>query len=258
MVLVLDVGNTNVTCGIFRDTDTPVQVWRLAAHPVRTADEYGLAIRQYLAFLKISASALSAAVVASVVPAVDEALIRAVRQYLKLEPLMVTVTNQKLLTVAYDRPVELGVDRVVTAGAAFRRYGAPLVVMNTGTATTIDAVAAGGVFLGGAICPGVHAYADSLTGRTALIPPGEISPPARPIGRNTRDCLRSGCYHGYLQLLQGLSRRIRDDVDRDARIVATGGMLNVFRTDLDWLDATDPDLTLIGIYYAFRDAHGGT
>jgi len=258
MLLVLDVGNTNVTCGVFRGTDRPEHVWRLASQPIRTADEYGLAIRQHLAFHQIDTAALRAAAIASVVPTVDELLIQAVRQYLDLESSAVTVDAQPLLTIAYARPGELGIDRVVTAGAACRRYGAPLVVINMGTATTIDAVAGGGVFLGGAIAPGAGAFADSLTGRTVRLPRGDMSRPDRTIGTSTPECLRSGLYLGYLHLLKGLSQRIRDELAPSARIVATGGALNVFRTDLDWLNAIDDDLTLAGIYYAYSELYGRT
>ncbi|NLI48462.1 MAG: type III pantothenate kinase [Acidobacteria bacterium] len=255
MLLVLDVGDTNATCGIFRDPDKPDHVWRLAAQPSRSADEYGLVIRQYLSFCQSDRTALRAVAIASGVPAVTDAWTRPIRLYLDHEPTVVAVANQSLRAIRYPPSGDLGIDRIVTPGAARRRFVSPPTVINIGTATAVDTVAAGDVLLGGTPSPGDGAFTDRLTRQTARWLHDDLSHPDRASGFSTQAGRRSGWLLGYLPLLKGFTQRVCAELDPDAQTVATGGVLTVFRTDLDWLAAVADKLTLGGIYYANRKSH---
>ena len=151
------------------------------------------------------------------------------------------------MPILYDNPAEVGADRIVTALAAKTRYGAPVIVLDFGTATTFDVVGARGEYLGGAIAPGLRISADALFEKAARLSRVDLREPARVIGRNTEESVRAGLFHGYAGLVEGLVRRIRDELGTHAPVVATGGLAPVFEKALGFLDAGDPGLTLEGL-----------
>jgi type III pantothenate kinase len=256
VLLAIDIGNTNITCGVFRE-DALTAKWRLATRPDRTADEYGLACVQLCRLNGLEPEAVRAVVVASVVPPLDDLVERMSHRYFHREPHFVNASNQKLIRVEYRPPADAGVDRIVNAAAAYRKHGGPLVILDFGTATTLDAVGPDGVFLGGAIAPGIHLAAEALASRTARLPGVAIVKPPQPIGRSTLEGLQSGLYYGHLFMVEGLVGLFKESLGPGTRVIATGGLADAFGGDLPWVDAREPDLTLEGLYYIYRSITDG-
>jgi type III pantothenate kinase len=256
VLLAIDIGNTNITCGVFRGEALAAK-WRLATRPDRTADEYGLDCVQLCRLNGLEPEAVRAVAVASVVPPLDSVVERMSRTYFRREPLFVNAANQKILRVNYRPPADAGVDRIVNAAAAYRKHGGPLVILDFGTATTLDAVDRDGVFLGGAIAPGVQLAAEALASRTARLPRVAVAKPSQPIGRSTLESLQSGLYYGHLFLVEGLVGLFKESLGPGARVIATGGLADAFGGDLPWVDAREPDLTLEGLYYIHRSITDG-
>jgi type III pantothenate kinase len=256
VLLAIDIGNTNIVCGAFRG-DALAAKWRLATRPDRTADEYGLDCVQLARLRGLEPESVRAVAVASVVPSLDAVIERMCRTYFQREPLFVNAGNQRILQVDYRPPADVGADRIVNAAAAYRKHGGPLVVLDFGTATTLDAVSRDGVFLGGAIAPGIHLAAEALASRTARLPRVAFAKPPQPIGRSTLEGIQSGLYYGHLFLVEGLVKLFRESLGAGARVIATGGLSDALGGDLPWVDEREPDLTLEGLYYIYRSNTDG-
>lgn len=243
MLLVVDIGNTNVVIGLYGDHGL-VDSWRLSSRRDVTADEF----RVFLAgLLADRAPAVRDGVVASVVPPLTSQVVGAVRTMLGSEPLLVAPGVRTGLRLRMDYPQELGADRIANAVAALSRYGGPTVVVDFGTATTLDVVTAAGDYLGGIITPGPQLGADALSARAARLPRIDLAVPARVIGRNTTDSLRSGVVYGHAAMIDGLIRRVERDLDEGVRIVATGGTATLIAPLMERIDEVDLDLTLEGL-----------
>ncbi len=251
MLLAIDIGNTNITCGVFRGEALAAQ-WRLATRADRTADEYGLDCLQLCRHRGLEPGAIREVAVTSVVPPLDAVVDRMCRAYFQREPLFVNAANQRILRVDYRPPADAGADRIVNAAGAYRKHGGPLVVLDFGTATTLDAVSRDGVFLGGAIAPGIHLAAEVLASRTARLPRVPFARPPQPIGRSTLEGIQSGLYYGHLFLVEGLVGLFKESLGPGTRVIATGGLADALSGDPPWLDAREPDLTLEGLYYIYR------
>jgi type III pantothenate kinase len=256
VLLAIDIGNTNIVCGTFRG-DALAAKWRLSTRPERTPDEYGLDCVQQCRLHGLEPAAFRAVAVASVVPALDAVVERMCRTYFQREPLFVNASNQNILRVDYRPPADAGADRIVNAAGAYRKHGGPLVVLDFGTATTLDAVSRDGIYLGGAIAPGIHLAAEALASRTARLPRVAFARPPQPIGRSTLESLQSGLYYGQLFLVEGLVGLYRESLGPGTRVIATGGLADAFGGDLPWVDAQEPDLTLEGLYYIYRSITDG-
>jgi type III pantothenate kinase len=252
MLLALDIGNTNVTLGLFR-AGSLVASRRAATDPRASADEFEALLEALLRLDDASLADVSAIVAASVVPAVTTlAEIVAARRE---RPLLLASPGTVPLAVRVERPQDVGADRLVNALAAQRLYGTPAVVVDFGTATTFDCVASDGAYVGGAIAPGLELGLEALAERTAKLPRIELAVPDRAIGRDTVSAIRSGTIFGYQALTGGLLARIRTELAEasgvgpaDVRAILTGGLSAApWARSLDGIDAIDPELTLKGL-----------
>ena len=258
MLLVLDVGNTNTVLGVFERTGEaaagePAPYQRLAAHwrvatvQTSTVDEYGVLFRNLFSMAGIEVSGIHGIVISSVVPPLDAVLREVCETYFNTKPLFIGPGVKTGMPVHYDNPAEVGADRIVNAVAAFEKYGGPCVIVDFGTATTLDCVSAKGEYLGGVICPGIGISADALFQRTARLPRVEICKPARVIGSTTVGSLQSGLYYGYLGLVDGILDRLLDELGRDTRVIATGGLGSLIGAGSKYIHEVDDKLTLEGL-----------
>jgi len=246
VLFALDVGNTNLTLGVF-DGEQLAAVWRLSTRASATADELGAAFRTLFRESGRDPARVSGMIVCSVVPDLNAAVAEAGRVYFGTEPMFVEPGIRTGMPVAYENPHEVGADRIVNAVAAAAKHGVPVVVLDFGTATTFDVVNARGEYLGGVIAPGPALSAEALFARAARLSRVDVRKPGRVIGRNTRESVQSGLFHGYVALVEGVVARIRAELGVDAPVVATGGLAGVFAAELPFLTEVNPGLTLDGL-----------
>ncbi len=250
MLLAIDVGNTNIVIGVFEGRALG-RSWRLATARERTGDELGLMVIELLERAGIATGAIDGVIMASVVPQLTGPMIDMAQRYLGLTPLNVDADTDIGMPNLYAHPSEVGADRLVNAIAAWAQYGRergePLIVVDFGTATTFDAISAKGEYLGGVICPGIQISADALFQRAAKLPRIDVRKPASVIGRTTVASMQSGLFFGYVEMVQGLVRRLREELGGTAYCVATGGLAEVISPETDVVDAVDRDLTLQGL-----------
>lgn len=243
-LLVVDLGNTNIVLGVYRD-DQLVSSWRLATARERTADEYGILAKQLVG--DSYKAALDGAIIASVVPPLNSAMTLMMRKYFNVDPLFVEPGVKTGIAIHVDNPQEVGADRIVNCAAAHEMYGGPTVIVDFGTATTFDVVTANAEFVGGVIAPGLNISAEALFARAARLPRVDIRRPDHVIGTNTVVNMQSGIYFGYLGLVDGILTRIKREVPDLKRVVATGGLAPLFAEESEHIDDVDPELTLKGL-----------
>lgn len=243
-LLVVDVGNTNVVLGIYRQ-DALIKSWRLATARDRTADEYGILARQ-LVDGEIK-EPLEGAIVGSVVPPLNGAITEMIRNYFGVEALFVEPGIKTGIAIHTDNPQEVGADRIINCVAAYERFGGPTVIVDFGTATTFDLVTADAKYVGGVIAPGLNISAEALFARAARLPRVDIRKPPHVIGSNTVVNMQSGIYFGYLSLVDGILARIKSEVKDIKWVIATGGLAALFEEDSEHIDEVDSELTLQGL-----------
>jgi type III pantothenate kinase len=256
MLLVLDVGNTNTTLGVYEGSDLR-HSWRLRTERGRTMDEYGILCRTLLQLAGLDAPSISDIAICSVVPPLDFTLNKMADVYFGLKPLFVNASNAGI-PVLYDEPAEVGADRVVNAVAALAAYGAPCVIVDFGTATTFDAISKKSEYLGGIICPGVQISADALFEHAARLRRVEIRRPDKLIGTNPAGSIQSGLYYGYIGLVDGVLERMRAELGEGTHVIATGGLAPLISKGSKLIEAVEPDLTLDGlrrVYERNRSPH---
>jgi type III pantothenate kinase len=246
MLLALDVGNTNVTVGVYSDAEMAGR-WRLQTDAGRTADEWGILLRNLFGAAEIDTGQVDGVAIASVVPPLDSVLEEMSQRYFRTNPLFVGPGVKTGVAVLVDNPQEVGADRIVNAVAAFHKYGGPCVVADFGTAITFDAVSVRGEYLGGIICPGVAISAEALFSRTARLPRVDLREPLKLIGTNTVASIQSGLYYGTLGLVDGILSRMLEVLGKEARCVATGGQAHPVCRGSRYLRTVDDDLTLDGL-----------
>ncbi len=240
------MGNTNLTVGLF-DGETLRHTFRAATVLSRTADEYAVVLHQVLSVHKVSHHAVTAAIVASVVPPLTNVVSRAITISFGVEPLIVGPGMKTGVPVHYDNPHDVGADRIVNAVAAFHKAQGAAIVVDLGTATTFDCISERGHYLGGAIAPGIEVGLNALMSRAAKLRPIEIAEPPRVIGRNTTHSLQSGVVFGYAGLIDGLVARLKEELSPDARVIGTGGLAPLLAQHARSLQEVDLDLTLNGL-----------
>lgn len=263
MLLAIDAGNTHVKFGLF-DGDTLTQQWRMRPEPGRTADEYAALLFALFAQAGLAFSDITGIALASVVPAITPDLLRLARTHLGRAPLHITPRTDLGLDIAYLPPGDVGTDRLMDAVAAVAKVGAPCIVIDFGTATTFNAIAApplpGGlpVYLGGAICLGIGVSLEALFSRAAKIPAVELARPPRAIADNTAHALQSGIVFGYLGQVQSLVQRFWDEMDAPGcPVVATGGhAAGLIAAETSFPMLVDPALTLTGLRLTYARAQG--
>lgn len=246
MLLAIDVGNTNITLGIY-DGDDLGSRWRLATNHDRMPDEYGLQLLSMLSYARHSPEDLTGVCLASVVPPLTGKIVDACRQYLGLNPLVVDAGVKTGVRIRYEDPRAVGADRIVDAAAVCRLYGTPTCVVDFGTATTFDAISKSGDYLGGAIAPGIGIASEALFIRTAKLPRVDLQRPPTAIGRNTVHAMQSGMIFGYVALVEGMVARFRNELGADMRVIATGGLAELIANETDVIDVIAPWLTLDGL-----------
>lgn len=247
MLLTIDIGNTNVTLGVF-DGERLVASWRLASDAARMPDEYAVMLMNLLPQAGVHRSDVTAAVLCSSVPPLVGAFEELCERYYGVRALVVGAGVKTGVKVLYENPREVGADRIADAAAAFKRFGGPCIIADCGTATVFDAVTANGEYLGGAIAPGIQLAADALTSRAAMLRRIELTGPKTAIGRNTVHALQAGIIFGYVGLVKELLARFKAELGGNPRVIATGGLAGVIARQADDLfDAVEPDLTLEGL-----------
>ncbi|HET9702703.1 MAG TPA: type III pantothenate kinase [Vicinamibacterales bacterium] len=248
MLLAIDVGNTNIVIGVFRG-ETLIHSWRLATVRERTSDELGVLVTELCDRYEIRQRDIDGIVIGSVVPQLTGTLVAMVTEYFGRVPLLFEPAVNSHMPVLIDNPAEVGADRVVNGIAAFSTYGKglPIIIVDFGTATTFDAVSAKGEYLGGIICPGPQISADALAQRAARLPRIDVRKPARVIGTNTIAAMQAGLFWGYVDMVEGLLRRMKEELGGSAVVVATGGLAPVVAPESKLIEHVDGDLTLRGL-----------
>jgi type III pantothenate kinase len=251
MFLAIDVGNTNVTLGLF-EGDSLRATWRLATDIERLADEYGSLILSLVRHSGLSTNQVEESAMTCVVPELEPVLRTVCQRYFGVTPLVIGVGTRTGLKVLYDTPRDVGADRVVDAVAAIHNYGPPpLIVVDIGTATVFDAVDVNGDYLGGAIAPGPGIAFEALIQRAAKLYRVEFARPEAAIGRNTIAALQSGILFGYVGLVEGIVARMKEELGGKAKVIGTGGYAALVAGETNIIDVVDPDLTLKGLLIVF-------
>ncbi|MBD8936461.1 MAG: type III pantothenate kinase [Megasphaera micronuciformis] len=246
MLLVIDVGNTNIVLGVYKDTEL-LDHWRISTDRQRTTDEYGVLIRELFYLNDLRADDINAIIISSVVPPVVPTLERMCQRYFGLSPLLIGPGVKTGMDIRYDNPREVGADRIVNAVAAYEKYSGPVIIVDFGTATTFCAVDAKGVYLGGSICPGIGISTEALVQRTAKLPRIELKRTDSVICRNTIESMQAGVFYGFVGQVEGIVSRMRRELDMSARVVATGGLAVVIAPATKAIDVVEPMLTLEGL-----------
>ncbi len=246
MLLTIDVGNTNLTLGLY-EGDKLDPHWRLATDDARMPDEYGLQFLGLLEHAHRSSADLTGICVASVVPQLTQRIVQACTEYLKQEPLVVDTGVKTGIRIRYEDPRAVGADRVADAVATLRLYGGPACIVDFGTATTFNALTREGDYLGGAITAGINLAADALFTHTAKLQRIELQRPPSVIGRNTVHAMQSGLLFGYVSMAEGMVARFRTELGSDMKVVATGGLAGVVAQETKVIDILAPWLTLDGL-----------
>lgn len=246
MLLAIDIGNTNVTLGVFEGEKLRA-TWRMATDIHRMADEYAALLLNLLSHQSLDMSDIKDIALCSVVPPLIATFEELFQRYFHLSPLVVGAGVKTGVRIRLDNPREAGADRIVNAAAAHHLYSGPVIIVDLGTATTFDTVSKEGDYLGGAIAPGIGIAAEALFMRTAMLRRVELTRPRQAIGTNTVAAMQSGLIFGYVGLIEGIVARIQQELGEKAKVVATGGYAERFAKETAVFDIVNPDLTLIGL-----------
>ena len=246
MLLTIDIGNTNITLGLYQGEELGPR-WRLATDHEKMPDEYGLQLFGLLNHVDRKPGDLTGVCLASVVPPLTGKVVQACRQYLNLDPLVVDAGVRTGVRVRYEDPRSVGADRIADAAAVQNLYGLPACVVDFGTATTFDAISPEGDYLGGAISPGIGIASEALFTRTAKLPRVDLQRPPAAIGRNTVHAMQSGLLFGYVALVEGMVARFRAELGPDMRVIGTGGLAEIISAETDVIQTVAPWLTLDGL-----------
>ncbi len=254
MLLAIDAGNTHTVFGLFSGSELKA-LWRIGTRKELTPDELGAWLRLLIGDAGFTTSDIDGVIACSVVPDMNTVLTDTARKCFGRTTLFIGPGIRTGMKIRYENPHEVGADRIVNAVAAKERLGAPVMVLDFGTATTLDVVDEDGEYLGGVIAPGLEISAEALFERAARLSRVDIRRPERCIGRNTEDSIRSGLFFGYAALVRGVVTRAREELGQDAPVIATGGLAPVFAGELDFLEQIVPGLTLEGLRIIWDKNH---
>jgi type III pantothenate kinase len=246
MLLTIDIGNTNITVGLYRGEEL-IKAWRMATAHERMSDEYGLQLLGLLSHAGCTPEQLKGAAMASVVPPLTSTFLTACQDYIDMQPLVVDAGIKTGVHIRYEDPKAVGADRVVDAAAVQHLYGGPACVVDFGTATTFDGISAEGDYLGGAIAPGINIAAEALFMRTAKLPRVDLARPPAAIGRNTVHAMQSGLLYGYVGLVEGMVARFREELGPKMKVIGTGGLATLLAKETEVIEILAPWLTLDGL-----------
>jgi type III pantothenate kinase len=251
MLLAIDIGNTNITFGLY-EGETLGPRWRIRTIHEKMPDEYGVLLDQLFHHRGRHPEEVTGVAIASVVPPLTPVFEQVSQDYLNRTPLVVDAGVRTGVRIRYDNPREVGADRVVDAAAVRALYSVPACVVDFGTATTFDAVSAEGDYLGGAIAPGIGISAQALFERTAKLPRVELTRPPSVIGRNTPHSIQSGLLFGYVGLVEGMVARFKEELGPETKVIATGGLGEIIARETEVIDVVDPWLTLHGLRIVYE------
>ena len=252
MILAVDVGNTNITCGVCRGEEI-VASFRITTKMPRTSDEYGMMLGTLLEKNQVNEKEIRDAIIASVVPNVMHSLQNAIIKYLGITPIVVEAGIKTGIRVATPNPQQIGADRIVDAVAAYELYGGPVLVIDFGTATTYDLVDSEGAFLGGVTAPGIRISAKALWEDAAKLPEIEIKKPEYVLGKDTITSMQSGLVYGQIGQTEYIIRKVKEENNvPDAKVVVTGGLGRIIANETSAVDVYDPNLTLKGINIIYK------
>jgi len=250
VIFVLDLGNTNIKCGVFKE-DKLIHSFKLSTLADKTADEYGIVICASLERYNISPSDINGVIISSVIPSVNYTLDHMCRMYFNIRPMFVSPGIKTGINIKYKDPKELGADRIVNAVASYNLYGGPTIIIDFGTATTFGVISKEGDFLGGAICPGIKIATEALTKNAAKLPHVELTVPESVIGTGTITSMQSGIIFGYVGTVEYLITKMKENVPK-AKVVATGGLFNIVAPLTKKIDIINPTLTLTGLNILYK------
>lgn len=252
MLLVFDVGNTNIVLGLY-DGDKMIYHWRAATNELKTADEYAASLGMMFQLDGVTFDMVTDIIISSVVPPVNPTLEYLCRRYFHVEPMMVGPGMKTGLNILYDNPRELGADRIVNAVAGITLYGGPLIIIDLGTATTFCAIDEKKRYLGGAVTPGIGISMEALFQRATKLPRIELTPASSVICKNTVSAMQSGIYYGAIGQVDGIVRRMKKEMGyKEIKVIATGGLADLIASQSETIDVIDPLLTLKGLYILFK------
>lgn len=258
MIFTLDIGNTNIKTALFNGCEL-VKYWRVSTNKIYTSDEYGMLLTNLFHHEGISPKDVEGIIISSVVPTINFTIEHMCQNYFHQAPTFVAPGVKTGINIKYENPRELGSDRIANAVAAYEEYGGPCIFIDFGTATTFGVVDESGSFLGGCICPGIKLSSEALVNGTAKLPRFELTRPENVIGRNTLTNLQSGMYYGYVGLVRNIVRKIKQELGREATVVATGGMAVMIAEESKAIDQLDGLLTLKGLRLIYeRNRKPGT
>lgn len=250
MILVMDVGNTNIVLGVYEGKEL-IAHWRLSTDHKRTADEYGVQLCQLFMNKNLNAIDVEGVIISSVVPNIMYSLERAIRKYFYKDPLIVGPGIKTGINIKYDNPKEVGADRIVNAVAAHEAYNRPLIIIDFGTATTFCAVRGNGDYMGGTICPGIKISAEALYEKAAKLPRVELNKPANVICKNTVNSMQAGIIYGYTGQVDYIVEKMIGEMaasgEHNPVVLATGGLAQLISEDSKTIHMVEPNLTLEGL-----------
>lgn len=251
MILVLDVGNTNIVLGVY-ENDNLKHYWRIATNRNKTEDEYGLLVKSLFEHEGTSHKDITGIIISSVVPPIMNALERMCTKYFGIEPLIVGPGIKTGLNIKYENPKEVGADRIVNAVAGLHEYGSPLIIIDFGTATTYCYIDEEGRYMGGAIAPGINISTEALYTKAAKLPRIEIVPPSHIVGKNTVEAMQAGIIYGYVGQVEGIVSRMKAQAKKQPKVIATGGLAHLIANETKIIDIVDPLLTLKGLQLIYK------
>ena len=256
LLVLVDVGNTNTVFGVYQE-DELIESFRFSTDHERTADEYGALLLPLFQRRGIDPTAAEAVVVSSVVPPLHFTLDQMARRYFGKKPLFIEPGVRTGMPIRYDNPTEVGADRIVNAVAARELYGAPVIVVDFGTATTFDLVNAAGEYAGGIITPGIMISAEALFAHASRLYRVDVRKPTELIGRNTAGAMQAGIYYGYIGLVDGILERLLAEMPGVKSVVATGGLADLIAEGSKYIRQVEPMLTLVGLKLIYeKNRHG--
>jgi type III pantothenate kinase len=252
MLFAIDIGNTNISLGVFH-SETLIAQWQMATAKNTTSDEIGVLARQMFSLAEIDYKKVSVVIVSSVVPQLNFAFRKMSEKYFRLDAIILDSTFDFGLKIKYNPPSSIGIDRIVAASAASRKYGNPCIVCDFGTATTIDAVNSSGEYLGGTITPGMNVFADALFEKTSKLPKVETKKVGTVIGNSTVHSIQAGIYFGYAGLTDGIIRQMIRELNEKPKIVATGGLAALVAESSELVEFVDETLMLEGLRLIYKN-----
>ena len=247
MLLVIDIGNTNSTFGVYKE-DVLVGNWRVSTEAKRTSDEMGIMLLSFLRYAEIAPEAIQDTIICSVVPPAMHSIVNAVKKYFNKQPILVETGIKTGINIKYENPREVGADKIVNAVGALKLYGGPLIIVDFGTAITFCAINSKRDYLGGIICPGIKISAEALFDKASKLPRIEIAKPRHIIGRTTVSSMQSGIIYGFVGQVDYIVTLMKQEMnEKGIKVVATGGMAKLISAESSTIDIVNPLLTLEGL-----------